>query len=122
MANISTEILHYKGGTSDKIYIIEVNNIGRTYITTTSYGPTDAQVLTSRIIYNGDNKWEAERNANKVSKAKKSKGYKTAAKNLRIAGYNPNSISIDQIVVDTKKTTSTTVITGTIPTARRIKV
>lgn len=119
--NISTEILHYQDGSSDKVYIVEVNEISGNYIVTTSYGGREAAILTSRIIYQGDSQFQAEYEARKVTRQKTNKGYEPIAKNLKINGYKPKQVSVTQVAVDNSQA-ATEVIKKAAPTGRKIKL
>ena len=118
--NISTEILNYDDGSSDKVYIVEISLINGIYNVTTYWGPREASVLTSRIIYTGTDKVTAEYHARVTLKKKRNKGYAKASKHLNIPGYKVSQTNTAAIAAD--RATSKEVVSNTIPTGRKIKL
>ncbi len=99
--NIQTDILHCNDDGSDKVYIVEVNEIKNNYTVTTIHGPRLAAVLNQRIIYDGANKYTAMETARKAVR-KKQREYSIAPANLVIKGYNKTSNKLLSIVADNK--------------------
>lgn len=94
------QILHCDNDGSDKVYIVEVDQLGSNYVVTTTHGPRTAQVLSSRIIYNGGDKLDANYKAEKVVNEKLKKKYKSYSG--KIAGYNRKVSEILLNKTDTK--------------------
>jgi predicted DNA-binding WGR domain protein len=110
------QILHCTDGGSDKVYIVEVDQLYNKYVVTTTYGPRDAEILTARIIYNDHDQYTANRKAEKVVNEKLRKGYKPY-KGSKLPGYNKKAATTLLNKVETK-----TEVTAVIPVARKIKL
>lgn len=119
--NVYTRILHYDEGTSDKIYISEINHLNNEFVVTTHWGPRDAAVLTSRIQGSFRTRSQADSAAYKKEREKLNKGYKDIAKNLTVRGFKRNAVSVVDIAKDTSHASKESITTAA-PTKRKISI
>lgn len=100
--NIFRQLLHCKRPNSDKVYIVEVNDINKNYIVTATWGQREAPRLCSQIKYEGNSLLSATSMANKLIRQKmngKDAYKKVEAGLIDIPGFKPKNISAAEVHV-----------------------
>lgn len=115
MSNLSRTILHCTTGTSDKVYVLDINQLAgkvkKPYVVMTTWGPREATRLSSQIKDEFATVWEATSLVTKMVKDKGKAGYRTAAANLKIPGLKSLGLDLSKIVENNMTTPKTRDVT-----------
>jgi predicted DNA-binding WGR domain protein len=125
--NLRRDILHYQDSTSDKVYIVEINQLTGTpkpYVVVATWGKRSATRLNSQIKETFSSLGEANSYANKLvyDKGRGRDAYQKATKGLIIPGLNQLS-SITAVQAGITNSSSQVVnVSVEEPTRRKIKL
>lgn len=102
MGNLSRTILHCVTPTSDKVYVIDVNELStkakKPYVVMTTWGKREAPRLSSQIKDEYATSGEAVQVATHLMRAKLKTGYVRAGTSLKIPGLKSLGLDLSKIV------------------------